>query len=400
MEVIYDKSKQRVPLKTWCPVDELEESALQQALDVCNHPAAFHHVALMPDAHSGYGLPVGGVAALKNAVSPYMVGVDIGCGMCAVRTQWPLSQVKPLLPEIITEIKRTIPMGFAHRTPVNTTSNLWQFMEPLKLKPSVWEGAEEQIGTLGGGNHFIEIQKDRADEVWLMVHSGSRNIGHRVCSHFHKVALELNQRYHSALPNDQVAFLPLQTPEGRAYLEAMEYCLLFAKQNRMAIMYLASQAMRKFLGSQFEWNWETVLNIHHNYAAIENHFGQNVVVHRKGATLAREGTEGIIPGSMGTESYLVRGLGNPDSFHSCSHGAGRRMSRTAAKQTIPMDTFEKSMEGITFTPTPQTLDESPAAYKDIHRVMAQQSDLATPVVTLRPVAPIKDDTPRKRRPKK
>jgi tRNA-splicing ligase RtcB (3'-phosphate/5'-hydroxy nucleic acid ligase) len=404
MKVIYDDKKQRVPIKSWC--GDIEESALQQALALSNHPAVYSHVALMPDAHAGMGMPIGGVIAMDGAVCPNAVGVDIGCGMCAVKTGYKLGKVQGHLKAIRDQIMRDIPVGFKHRKDWAADDESYQVLvaDPLATKVTDkhldfvagWSDDKvneytirTQIGTLGGGNHFIEIQKDEDNMVWMMIHSGSRNMGLQIAKHYNTIAMNLNKKWHSALPDMGLAFLPLDTPEAQAYLAGMNFALDFAYTNRQVMMRLAAYAFKR---NKLEWpvDWETdMINIHHNYASLERHYGRNVVIHRKGATLAREGTIGIIPGSMGTSSYIVRGKGNRESFMSCSHGAGRRMSRTQAKKSISMDSFRHQMKDIEYTPKKDNLDEAPQAYKDIDAVMEQQQDLVDIVTKLSPLAVIK-----------
>jgi len=402
MKVIYDPMTMRVPIKSWC--DGVEASAFEQAKTLSKHPAIFKHVALMPDCHAGMGMPIGGVVALYNAISPNMVGVDIGCGMCAVQTHYKLADIGgSTLRNIRNDIAQIVPVGFSHRDPnwladthpgilmeMNRFDNF--IVDDLEKRMNgvvSIEKVKEQIGTLGGGNHFIEIQRDTDGYIWVMIHSGSRNIGKQIADFYNKKAIDLCRKWHSDLPNKDLAFFPYDSDLGQEYYDSMNFALKFAYENRRVMMMILAKI---FLDRGIEWDsdWQQkMINIHHNYATMENHFGSNVVVHRKGATLARAGTIGIIPGSMGTSSYIVRGLGNKESFNSCSHGAGRKMSRSKAKKTIDMEDFTKVMQGVDYTPIKDNLDEAPQAYKDIDQVMEQQQDLVSIEVKLTPLAVVK-----------
>ena len=403
MKVIYDASKQRLPIYSWC--DDIEESALEQIIAVANHPAAVHHVALMPDAHTGFGMPIGGVVALRDAISPNVVGVDIGCGMSAMNSGHKTNIVHTgAIKAIKAQIVRDIPVGFGHRDPKweghsreladELVLGLFEkyghaaFLKELGviINPDV---VLSQLGTLGGNNHFVELQEDENGYVWAMIHSGSRNLGLQIADYYNGKAMTLCTRWHSAIPNTALAFLPLNEQVGQDYLQAMNFALDFAYANRILMMDLVAYAFHR---NKVKWpdDWrDKMINIHHNYATLENHGGENVVVHRKGATLARTSVTGIIPGSMGTNSYIVRGKGNEKSFMSCSHGAGRKMSRTEARKKITMDAFEHKMKGIEYNPIKDNLDEAPQAYKDIDEVMAQQDDLVEIVHKLTPRAVIK-----------
>lgn len=403
MKVIYDTEKQLIPIYSWC--DEIEESALKQALDLSNHPVAVRHVALMPDCHTGMGMPIGGVIALRGAISPAMVGVDIGCGMCAMNSghKTNIAHVGAIK-DIRAQITRDIPVGFEHRDPkwegrgreladelalglfekyANT-----QFLKELGAIITM-DAVIGQLGTLGGGNHFCELQEDENGYVWAMIHSGSRNLGLQIAEHYNGKAMTLCARWYSDLPNSAVSFLPLAEQVGQDYVEAMNFALDFAFANRILMMDLVAYAFHR---NKVKWpdDWrKQMINIHHNYATMENHHGENLMVHRKGATLARTSVTGIIPGSMGTNSYIVKGKGNEKSFMSCSHGAGRKMSRSEAKKKITMDAFKHKMKGIEYDPIKDNLDEAPQAYKDIDEVMAQQDDLVEIVHKLTPRAVIK-----------
>ncbi len=390
---------EKLPIKIWLGVKEngeidMEEGALAQARNLANLPFAFKHIAIMPDTHEGYGMPIGGVLATKGVVIPNAVGVDIGCGMCAAKilNQYVSEYHESSLKFILGKIRETIPVGFDHHK--ERQSGLPPFQCDISYKDRCiideqWDAAAYQLGTLGGGNHFIEIQADEEDNVWLMIHSGSRNLGKKVCDFYNNVAKRLNEKWFSCVDSEQdLAFLPMDTLEGKCYMAEMQYCVEFAYSNRMHMMRAIQSIMNLFNGAEFG----DAINIAHNYAAWENHYGQNVIVHRKGATRAREGEIGIIPGSMGTNSYIVKGLGNAESFASCSHGAGRRMGRKEATRRLDLSTEIGNLEarGIIHGVRNQSdLDEAPGAYKDIDTVMENQKDLITPIVKLRPLAVVK-----------
>ncbi len=380
---------ERVVIKSWC--NEPEGNALAQARNLANLPFVFRQVCLMPDTHEGYGMPIGGVIATEGAVIPNAVGVDIGCGMLAMQTS--LAEIDlPALKRIIGTMRETIPVGFEHHKEPQDES-LMPPMDDPALYPEVsrqYRSACKQIGTLGGGNHFIEVQKGSDGHIWFMIHSGSRNFGLKVANRHNRIAVDLNERWHVAVPKKwELAFLPIETKEASVYLREMRYCLDFALANRQL---MASRVRDAFRDKIPDVTFSDAINIHHNYAAFENHFGQNVLVHRKGATSAREGEMGIIPGSQGTASYIVRGKGNPDSFTSCSHGAGRRMGRQAAIRNLDLETEQKALEekGILHALRgKRDLEEAAGAYKDIDLVMEEQQDLVDIVVRLEPLAVIK-----------
>ncbi len=380
----------RVPIKMW--VSDIEENALAQARNLANLPFIFKHVALMPDCHSGYGMPIGGVIATKGVVIPNAVGVDIGCGMCAVKTS--LNEINTdVLKTIMSGIRELVPLGFDHHKQAQEES----LMPSLENVPEhgivqrQYIAAKKQIGTLGGGNHFIEIQKDSDGHVWIMIHSGSRNIGLKVADHYNKLAIHLNERWHSSVDKKQdLAFLPIETEEAKDYFSEMQYCVDFAFANRMLMMERIKSVFSSVIGESF--SALEFINIAHNYARWESHFGTNVIVHRKGATSAREGEVGIIPGSQGTKSYIVQGKGNTESFQSCSHGAGRVMGRKQAQRELVLEEeIEKlNSKGIVHSiRNTRDLDEAPGAYKNIDTVMANQVDLVDILVELSPLAVIK-----------
>ncbi|MFA6284173.1 MAG: RtcB family protein [Desulfurivibrionaceae bacterium] len=381
---------EKQPIKLW--LDDIEAGAFAQAKNLANLPFVFRHVAVMPDAHQGYGMPIGGVMASQEVVIPNAVGVDIGCGMCAVRTS--LSTISPeKLKMVLAEIRRTVPLGFKHHQHRQKASLMPQAEVPLADLPMVsreYESALTQLGTLGGGNHFIEIQKGNDGHVWLMVHSGSRNLGFKVANYYNRLAMELNKQWGSKIPaNWQLAFLPIDSEAGQTYLHEMRYCVDFAYANRKMMMERIKDALLAVVPPVF---FEPMINIAHNYAAMEMHFEKNVMVHRKGATRAQAGEIGIIPGSQGTPSYIVRGKGNQESFESCAHGAGRKMGRKQAQRQLNLDQEKKRLDDqgiIHAIRSVGDLEEAAGAYKDIGEVIGNQLDLVEVLVELRPLAVIK-----------
>jgi tRNA-splicing ligase RtcB len=283
------------------------------------------------------------------------------------------------------KIREVIPLGFDHQK----TDQAWEGFNnapDIQIIQQELNSSRKQLGTLGGGNHFIEIQKGNDGHVWIMLHSGSRNFGLKTAGVYHKKAQALCERWQSDIPDKDLAFLPIETSEGKEYFEAMNYCLEFAKANRQLMMDNITAIFYRFMNADIIES----ININHNYARLEHHFGKNVMVHRKGATLATVDTTGIIPGSMGTKSYIVKGLGNPDSFTSCSHGAGRRMGRKEAERSLNLEDEQKKMGSVIHgLRTAKDLDESPGAYKDINVVMENQKDLVSILVELKPLASIK-----------
>jgi tRNA-splicing ligase RtcB len=394
----------KVPVFSWCP--NIHDSAVEQIDHLAKLPFVFHHVALMPDNHKGYGMPIGSVIATENVIIPNAVGLDIGCGMCAVKTS--LESISPKqLKNIMGEIRKVIPLGKAHHDFV-VGSPEWKTNEDKMAelgfdlpRDSInslsgivnreYIRAVNQLGTLGGGNHFIEIQKGSDGFIWIMIHSGSRNLGKQVAEHYNNVAINLNKKWHSVVPESwELAFLPMDSEEGQDYLLEMDYCIKFALANRKLMMEkIVDIFIKEFLHLL---DFDPMINIAHNYASMENHFKKNVMVHRKGATLARDNTIGIIPGSQGSHSYIVSGKGNKDSFTSCSHGAGRLMGRKQAIKDLNLKDEIKKLDdqGIIHSIRhAKDLEEAPSAYKDIDEVMDNQVDLVDVVTRLDPLAVIK-----------
>lgn len=402
----FKEDNMKVPCYVWSEKGSIEQGALDQIKNASSLPFAFHHSVLCPDGHLGYGMPIGGVVALENVISPNMVGVDIGCGMCAVKTS--LTKIDTeTLKKIMGEIRKVIPVGFnKHKEKQN--EDLMPFSDKFKnYSGEKWEAtiisqelknARKSLGTLGGGNHFIEIQKGDDGHIWIMIHSGSRNLGLKVAQHYNKLAIELNSKWHSSVPKEwELAFLPVDSEEGQAYIREMNYCVEYALANRKLMMerickIFYEKDMSIFGIPRLSIKFDKMINIAHNYASQENHFGKNVWVHRKGATQAKKGQIGIIPGSLGTSSYIVEGLGNKDSFESCSHGAGRVLGRKQAERELDLEKEVKILDdqnilhGIRGK---HDLDEATSCYKDIKDVMENQKDLVNVLVELKPLAVIK-----------
>lgn len=380
------------PVKIW--TNDVDEKAMEQIENLTTLPFLHHHLAIMPDVHAGMGMPIGGVLACEDAVIPNAVGVDIGCGMCAVKTNWKVSDIPTdiLRKEIMRGIRNQIPLGMNHHKQSQDEKYLPQGfdIDKMEIVKHRQQAILHEIGTLGGGNHFIELQKDEDDTLWIMIHSGSRNLGKLVGDHYNNIAKNLNKLWHSVVsPDIRLPFLPRGTKEFGAYWNEMKYCIEFALCNRKLMMQRIEEVISYAIP---EIEFEPMINIAHNYAAMEHHFGKDVIVHRKGATLAQEGVIGIIPGSQGTASYIVEGLGNPDSFNSCSHGAGRVLSRSAAIRTLDMAAEVSQLEakGIIHAIRCQDdMQEASGAYKDIDTVIANESDLVKVKTRLLPVAVIK-----------
>ena len=402
--------KLRHPIKIWLEnKEDLEESCLEQAIHLANLPFIHKWVALMPDTHTGKGMPIGGVIATEDVIIPNAVGVDIGCGMIITPTNIKLSDVKEimtgngsLIQAIIGDILRNIPVGVnRHKTKQpskvldKALTEMRLYEKNQELVPLI-EDAYYQVGTLGGGNHFIELQVDEEGYVGIMIHSGSRHLGKSICDYFHNIATELNKQWHSEVPEEyRLAFLPVHTKEGKEYINWMKLALDYAYENRQKMMErtmeIVSKYVEKYAGITVEYG-ETI-NCHHNYAALENHFGKNVWVHRKGARRVREGEIAVIPGAMGSYSYVVEGLGNPESFCSSSHGAGRNYSRTGAKKAFSVEQVMVDLKEqdviLGKHKKGDVAEECRFAYKDIDMVMENQKDLVKPVKKLKTVGVVK-----------
>ena len=380
------------PVKVWAKY--VDPHAWKEIDNLSRLPFIYHHLAFMPDVHGGMGMPIGGVLASKKVVVPNAVGVDIGCGMCAVKTNLKADEISRdvIRREIMSGIRARIPLGMDHHKDLQDEAFMPQGhdIDNLHVVSRQYVSARRQVGTLGGGNHFIELQKDDEGYLWIMLHSGSRNLGKQVGDYYNKMAKELNTMYHTAVdPSWQMHFLPLGSKEFTAYWKEMSYCVDFALCNRQLMMDRIQEIIADAIP---EVQFEPMINIAHNYAAWENHYGEDVIVHRKGAVRARAGEIGIIPGSQGTSSYIVEGLGCPESFMSSSHGAGRLMSRTEAIKTLSLKKEIEMLDskGIIHGIRSQNhLDEAASAYKNIDEVMANQQDLVKILTRLSPIAVVK-----------
>ncbi len=389
-EVLWDVEQNSLPTYSWVG-EGVDGKTFEQVSNLSNLPFLFKHVALMPDAHLGYGMPIGGVIATSGVVVPNAVGVDIGCGMSAIQTSLEHLDKYNIL-RILDGIRARVPIGFKKHVapkPPEWMPDLERGDIPIVKREFV--NACKSLGTLGGGNHFIEVQQGTDDKIWFMVHSGSRNLGKQVADYYNKIAIDLNKKWYSSVPEKaELAFLPLGTKEGQDYMREMQYCVEFAYANRDTILDNVVKALKCEMGRDVLINQH--INIAHNYAAWENHFGKNVLVHRKGAIRARLGEVGIIPSSQGTPSYIVEGLGERNSFNSSSHGAGRKMGRNQAKKELNLEEEQKKLidKGIIHSVRCiSNLDEASGAYKDIDAVMGSQEDLTKITETLQPLAVLK-----------
>ena len=392
------------PIKAWIDGVPLEHEAQEQLRRTARLPFIHKHIAVMPDVHWGKGSTIGSVIPTKGAVVPAAVGVDIGCGMQAVLTNLSARDLPDNLAELRLSIEERVPVG---RTADGGANDRGAWSDIPDAHGKVWRDrlsqhyeavcekgdklrhnrVVHQLGTLGTGNHFIEVCLDEQDRVWIVLHSGSRGAGNRIGTQFTKVARAAAEMWHISLPDRDLAYLPEGTPEFHAYVMAVEWAQRYALYNRKLMMAGCYAALGRAISTPI--GVEQTIDCHHNYIAKEHHFGENVWVTRKGAVRAREGDEGIIPGSMGAASFIVRGKGNPESFHSCSHGAGRTMSRRRAKEQFTIEDHAKATEGIECRKDVGVLDETPGAYKDVGAVMAAQADLVEVVHTLRQVLNVK-----------
>jgi len=423
MFILNDTLTQRAPIKIWLKdISEIEEKCLNQARNISNLPFLYKWLNLLPDCHEGYGMPIGGVLATKDVIIPYAVGSDIGCGMIFQGTNIPAPLLREtivhegsLLKEIIRCVFQNVPTGFSSHKEPQVSPTLDKYYEKFLCDPnsSVWklsqnddelcelideiENAYYQIGTLGSGNHFTEVQCDEEDNSAIMIHTGSRNLGYKICDFFNKKAIELNSKWYSNVPRDyELAFLPTDDIWGKAYIEFMQLALEFAQENRVAILNRVKSIFLNLVKKHTNFTGielQEEINAHHNFAALENHFGQNVWVHRKGAIRARIDELGIIPGAMGSFSYIVKGQGNSESFMSCSHGAGRKMGRKAAcrkftteetlndLKTLGVELGKSRMEDVA--------EETRFAYKNINDVIQNELDLIVAIKKLKTMGVIK-----------
>ncbi|THF61662.1 RtcB family protein [Pseudothauera rhizosphaerae] len=390
-------ARQRVPIKIW--TEDIDDRSRQQLANIASLPFVHHHVAAMPDVHLGIGATIGSVIATHRAIIPAAVGVDIGCGMVACRLSLTANDIdEKSLKKVFDQISRDVPVGRAQHKdadvllhaamPFEARLDRMTEKHPQLLKAfgkfSKWMN---QMGTLGGGNHFIEVCLDESGQVWVMLHSGSRGIGNALADYFIQLAREDMERWMIHLPDRDLAYFPEGSEHFDDYVEAVSWAQEYALQNRECMVDLVLKALGRHL-PEFDVTSE-VVNCHHNYVAQENHFGTNVWVTRKGAIRAREGDLGIIPGSMGAKSYIVRGLGNPESFTSSAHGAGRRMSRTAAEKLFTAADLARQTDGVICRKDNGVVDEIPGAYKDIDTVMENQKDLTETLHTLKQVLCVK-----------
>lgn len=386
-------SDTKVPVKIW--TDEVEPEAEQQLRNIANLPFIHKHVAVMPDVHLGKGATVGSVIATKGAIIPAAVGVDIGCGMCAVKLPIGASVFKEsdqTLKALRSEIEKSIPVGQTANTEVSKSAGkLYRELGDYRAKLNADKLSGKQIGTLGGGNHFIEICEDTEGGSWVMLHSGSRNIGNQLARYHIEKAKGLMKQYFVNLPDPDLAYLTQGTSEFEDYIHDLLWSQKYAKANRLEMMTRVLGILIKTFNINLSpaQMMKGIIDCHHNYTERENHFGENVWVTRKGAVKATQGTLGIIPGSMGTKSYIVEGLGNLMSFCSCSHGAGRRFSRSEARRRFTQEDLIAQTSGVECRKDGSVIDEIPAAYKDIDEVMENQKDLVKVKYTLKQMLCVK-----------
>lgn len=378
-------SSAKFPIKIW--TDYVEEEALKQLINTANLPFIFKHVAVMPDVHAGVGATIGSVIATKGAISPAAVGVDIGCGMMAVKTNLRPEIVEDNIAKIRHSIEQSVPVGFEQNKEICKEVEGWN--QWSLCSSDLVKKAMAQMGSLGGGNHFIEVCLDSQRQVWLMLHSGSRGVGNLTARRHIEGAKSIMKKYLISLPDPDLAYFAENTPEFEAYFKDLMWCQEYAFQNRKEMMRKCLKVLSEETNNDQPVQIDFGVNCHHNYVEREHHFGENVLVTRKGAVRARKSDYGIIPGSMGTKSYIVRGLGNQDSFFSCSHGAGRRMSRTKAKASFSKADLEEQTKGVNCRKDEGVLDEIPGAYKDIFTVMKNQNDLVEIIAELKQIMCIK-----------
>jgi tRNA-splicing ligase RtcB (3'-phosphate/5'-hydroxy nucleic acid ligase) len=393
------------PIKAWTRGVPVEDAAKQQLLNIATLPFIYRWIAVMPDVHLGKGATVGSVIPTTKAIIPAAVGVDIGCGMMAVRTSLTANDLPDDLAPLRSAIERAVPHGRtdnggrndrgAWRSAPARNAAAWAQLEPkyseiVAKHPKLGRGNDaNHLGTLGTGNHFIEVCLDEANDVWIVLHSGSRGVGNRIGQFFIELAKKDMRKFMINLPDQDLAYLPEGTDHFNDYVKAVHWAQSYAMKNRELMMASILDALRApDLLPPFEANTE-VVNCHHNYVAIEEHYGERVFVTRKGAVRAGRNDLGIIPGSMGAKSFIVRGKGNPESFESCSHGAGRAMSRNEAKRRFTIDDHVRATEGIECRKDVDVIDETPAAYKSIDAVMQAQADLVDVVHTLKQVVVVK-----------
>jgi tRNA-splicing ligase RtcB len=409
MFVIYD-DRTRFPVKVWLEDrDKIEENCMEQAYNLANLPFVHKWVCLMPDTHAGKGMPIGGVIATKNVIIPNAVGVDIGCGMVFAATNIKVADIKDvmtgngtMIQAIVGSVMRAIPLGTErYKEPQNSEvldkakEELEKYSANEELLPLIDDGYY-QVGTLGGGNHFIELQEDEEGYLCIMIHSGSRHLGKAICDYFHHKARELNAMWYSEVPDNYgLAFLPTNSEAGKQYINWMQLAMDYAFENRAHMLEKTCDVVKEMIEKHTDLKVEFsgVINCHHNYAAIENHYGENVWVHRKGATRVREGELAVIPGAMGSYSYVVEGKGNPESFCTSSHGAGRCYSRSGAMNAFTTEQVMVDLkeQGVVLGKRKKNdvAEECRFAYKDIDEVMKQQEDIVKPIRKLKTVGVVK-----------
>lgn len=402
-DVVHEPGK--APIKMWTRGVPVEDAAVTQLRNVSSMPFIYRHVAVMPDVHLGIGATVGSVIPTRGAIIPASVGVDLGCGVAAIQLSLSANQLPDTLSEIRLAIESAVPHGRtdhggpndrgAWGTPPDSVVGAWSawlksgYQTIVAKHPKLDRGSHvNHLGTLGTGNHFIEVCLDEQQRVWLMLHSGSRGVGNRIGQYFIEMAKQDMRQWFINLPDVDLAYLPEGTEHFDDYWQAVRWCQGYAAINRQTMLWATVHALRPYVPA-FTVNHEQAISCHHNYVALEHHFGTNVYVTRKGAVRARVDDLGIIPGSMGTCSYIVRGKGNPESFMSCAHGAGRAMSRTAARKRFTIEDHARATNGVECRKDDAVLDETPGAYKPIDAVMAAQSDLIEIVHQLRQVVVVK-----------
>lgn len=409
MFVLYNDNT-KFPVKIWLKDEnQLEEKCLEQAYHLSQLPFLHKWVCLMPDTHAGKGMPIGGVIAAKDVIIPNAVGVDIGCGMDFIPTNIRIEEIKDvqtgngtIIQSIIGNIMRSIPLNAErYKTPQpsdvldRAKEEMEKYETDTELVPLIDDGYF-QVGSLGGGNHFIELQEDQDGYLCLMIHSGSRHLGKAICDYFHKKARELNKKWYSEVKDEyHLSFLPVHTDEGQQYIRWMNLAMDYAYENRAHMLdktcCIVKELIEKHTGHTVEFGQE--INCHHNYAALEHHYDANVWVHRKGATRVREGELAVIPGAMGSYSYVVQGKGHKESFCTSSHGAGRNYSRTGARQAFSVEEVivDLKEQGVVLGKRKKNdvAEECRFAYKDIDEVMSQQQDMVTPIRKLKTVGVVK-----------
>ncbi len=401
---IHHPFKYGKPIKAWTKGVPMDPSAMNQIENVARLPFIHSHVAVMPDVHFGIGATIGSVISTKGAIIPAAVGVDIGCGMVAARTTLKAEHLPDNLSEIRSAIEAAIPVGFKyHQEPTKYAEQIWfsrefhqrwnwlcqTHVKAVTKKRGISKSPVHQIGTLGGGNHFIEICLDESDHVWIMLHSGSRGMGNKIGMYFISKAKEEMEKMFISLPDKNLAYLVEGSTLFDDYVKAVGLAQDYARVNRDVMLEHVCDAMHLTSLPDFNISEGQAVNCHHNYVEKEHHFGANVWVTRKGALRAREGDLGIIPGSMGERSFIVRGKGNPDSFNSCSHGAGRVMSRTEAKKRFTVEDHVRDTADVECRKDEGVIDETPKAYKNIDDVMSAQKDLVEVLHTLKQVICVK-----------